>query len=293
MQYRRLGSTDLRVSAVGFGAWQFAGVWGKNFTQAEVDALLSRARELGVNFIDTAECYGKDHLSERLIGNAIAGRRDEWVIATKFGHNPGNALGDENFSPAQVQLQLEESLRALRTDYIDVYQLHSAPDALFANDALWTMLDAQVRAGKVRFLGNSIGLPNQAGQVEQSARYGIRVVQTIYNAVRPAAQTHVLPVAEAQDLGVVARVPLASGFLAGGYRPGHSFAQDDVRSWRPQEGLDREIERALDFLRDKPDGIAASTWAIAWCLRQPRVGTVIPGIKSLAQLEENAAAGDL
>ncbi|MDZ7784113.1 MAG: aldo/keto reductase [Halioglobus sp.] len=292
MQYRSLGSTNLSVSAVGIGTWQFSGVWDKSFEQAEVNALFARAGELGVNFIDTAECYG-DHLSEGMIGEAIDGDRERWVIATKFGHNPANDLGDENFGPAQVRKQLEASLRALRTDYIDVYQIHSASDELFDNDALWTMLDEQVNAGKVRYLGNSIGMPNQRWQVEQSARFGIRVIQTIYNAVRPGARRHIFPVAEEQNLGVIARVPLASGFLSGKYRPGHKFPHSDVRSWRPQDGVDREIARALAALEEKPAAMAPSTWAGAWCLQNPRVSTIIPGAKSLTQLEENAAAADV
>lgn len=289
MKYRRLGRTGLEVSVVGLGTWQLSGVWGKQFDQAEVNAMFARARDLGINFVDTAECYG-DHLAERLLGGAIAGERERWIVATKFGHNPANNLGDGNYAPAQVLAQLEASLRALGTDYIDVYQIHSAPDALFDNDELWTMLDAQVRAGKVRWLGNSIGMPHQRGQVERSPGYGISVIQTIYNAVRQVARDHVFPVARAHDLGVIARVPLASGFLCGRYRPGHAFEHDDVRSWRPAEGRDREIARALAFLENKPAEVEAAAWASAWCLGDDIVASVIPGVKSVAQVESNARA---
>ncbi len=293
MKYRRLGKTELSVSVIGIGTWQFAGVWGKRFEQPEVDSILSRARELGINFIDTAECYGYNHLSETFIGNSIVEHRDQWIIATKFGHNHSNDLGNGNYQPAQVLIQLEESLRALRTDYIDVYQLHSGEDALFDNDELWTMLDKQVLAGKVRFLGNSIGLPHLNCQVEKSKEFGISVIQTIYNAVKTKAEETVFPVAEEQDLGVIARVPLASGFLTGKYQPGHVFASDDVRAMRPQQGIDREINAALKVLQEKPADMAAAAWANAWCLKQSRVAAVIPGIKSLAQLETNALAGSL
>lgn len=293
MTYRRLGKTELSVSTVGIGTWQFSGTWGKHFEQPEVNEILSRARELGINFIDTAECYGFEHLSERLIGAAIAGQREQWIVATKFGHNHANDLKEGNFSPDQVLIQLEESLRALQTDYIDVYQLHSATDVLFDNDALWTMLDKQVLAGKVRFLGNSVGLPHMHYQVKRSQDYGVSVIQTIYNAVRKNAENGVLPIAEAQDLGVIARVPLCSGFLSGKYEPGHVFASNDVRSMRPQQGLDQEINAALVALNEKPAGMAPVAWANAWCLKQSRVATVIPGIKSLAQLEANALAGGI
>ncbi len=293
MQYRRLGSTELSVSVVGVGTWQFAGVWGKQFGQGEVDDILSMARELGVNFLDTAECYGHQHLSESLIGNSLGGRRQEWVIATKFGHNPNNDLKEENYTPAQVLLQLEASLRALRTDYIDVYQLHSATNEQFDNDELWTMLGKQVEAGKVRYLGNSVPLPHARYQLPRSSGFGIRVIQVPYNALLTKAEETVLPQAQQQDLGVIARTPLASGFLSGKYQPGHVFDKGDVRSWRPQEGLDREIDRALTALQQRPAGMEPVAWANAWCLRQARVATVIPGIKSVAQLKANALAGDL
>jgi aryl-alcohol dehydrogenase-like predicted oxidoreductase len=293
MQYRRLGKTGLSVSAVGLGTWQFAGVWGKEFDQQEVNGLFSRAGELGINFVDTAECYGQDHLSEQFIGSAIAGQRDKWIIATKFGHNSANKLGDENFQPEQVLIQLEESLRALQTDYIDVYQLHSANNELFDNEELWTMLDKQVQAGKVRYLGNSIGRPNNKYQGNKSRDFGISVIQITYNASKRIAEDSLLPIAEEQDLGVVVRTPLASGFLSGKYQPGHEFKGFDVRAWRPLAGLDNEINAALEALKQKPADMEPTVWANAWCLRQPRVSTVIPGLKSLEQLELNALAGEI
>jgi aryl-alcohol dehydrogenase-like predicted oxidoreductase len=293
MQYRRLGKTELKVSAIGIGTWQLGGGWGLSFSQAEADAIFNRGHELGINFIDTAECYGQ-HVSEELIGNAIASRRSDWILATKFGHNHANGLtGDENYKPAQVLIQLEASLKALKTDYIDLYQLHSGTREQFDNDELWTMLDKQVKAGKVRFLGNSIGNPNMLLQVQKSSDYGISVIQTIYNAVKTKAEETVFPVAIQQDLGVIARVPLASGFLSGKYQPGHIFADNDVRSHRLADGRDAEIAAALEVLKQKPAGMDPATWANAWCLKSAQISTVIPGIKSVEQLEINAKAADL
>lgn len=283
----------MSVSVIGVGTWQLAGVWGKQFEQNEVDDILSAARAVGINFLDTAECYGAGHHSERLVGNSLRGRRDEWIIATKFGHNPNNDLKDENFSPAQVLLQLEESLRALQTDYIDVYQLHSAANEFFDNDELWTMLGKQVEAGKVRYLGNSVPLPNAQYQLPRSSAFGIRVIQVPYNAMLIKAEGSVFPEALRQDLGVIARTPLASGFLSGKYQPGHAFPKGDVRSWRPQEGLDRDIRIALNALQQRPAQMEPVAWANAWCLQQPRVSTVIPGIKSVEQVRANALAGDI
>jgi aryl-alcohol dehydrogenase-like predicted oxidoreductase len=131
MKYRRLGSTELPVSVVGIGTWQFGGEWGRDYTVAEVRDILDRARELGINLLDTAECYG-DHLSERLIGEAIEGRRDEWFIATKFGHRYlGDFERDQLWSADEVLRQLDASLEALRTDHVDLYQFHSGAREAF------------------------------------------------------------------------------------------------------------------------------------------------------------------
>src|ERR1041384_1849357 len=134
MKYRVLGKTGLSVSMVGFGTWQFGGEWGKTFAFEEVEKLLLHAKDKGINFIDTAECYGNG-VSESLIGRALRGQRHEWVIATKCGHQY-NGLFDRTprWSAAEVAEQLEQSLRHLETDYIDLYQLHSPKDDFFDDD---------------------------------------------------------------------------------------------------------------------------------------------------------------
>ena len=119
MQYRRLGNTEMNISVIGLGTWQFGGEWGHDFSQAEVHAIVDAARETGINFIDTAECYG-DHLSERFVGEAIKADRDKWIVATKFGHHFNAFLDrDQVFSVEAVQQQLEDSLKALQIDVID------------------------------------------------------------------------------------------------------------------------------------------------------------------------------
>lgn len=292
MEYRVLGKTGLRVSAVGMGTWQLAGVWNKTFSLSEVRELFGCAAQLGVNFVDTAECYG-DHQAESFIGQCIAGERERWVIATKFGHNVANGLGDENFEPDQVRQQLEASLRALRTDYIDVYQMHSAVNERFNNDALWTMLDKQVQAGKIRFLGNSLLMPQMLNQIKKSGEYGISVLQTTYNAVQTKAGEAALPLASELKLGVIIREPLASGFLSGKYQPGDRFEGLDVRAMRPADVLDKSITSALEALQAKPEDVEPVAWANAWCLRNPAVSTVIPGVKSPEQLMQNVQACEL
>jgi aryl-alcohol dehydrogenase-like predicted oxidoreductase len=182
MRYRKLGSTGLNVSVVGLGTWQFGGEWGHEYNQIEADGILNAAAESGINLIDTAECYG-DRTSEKLIGNYLRSRdRSRWIVATKFGHQYVDFMNrQERFSPKDVLEQLEMSLRALRTDYIDIYQFHSGSDALFLQEDLWSMLRDQQRAGKIRHLGLSILSKGSSIQAQEANRFGIEVLQVYYN----------------------------------------------------------------------------------------------------------------
>src|SRR5271157_558158 len=231
MRYRILGRTGLRVSVIGLGTWQLGGEWGRNFSQTEADAILDRAAELGVNLIDTAECYG-DHLSEQLIGDYLARHeRSRWVVATKFGHHFRGFLDRaDDFSAAGTQRQLEASLRALRLEAIDLYQFHSGADAVFQNDELWAVLAEQKRAGKIRHLGLSILGKGSELQARAARRAGAEVLQVIYNRLDRRPEQLYFPHARRHNLGILARVPLASGLLTGKYRPGAAFAPDDVRA---------------------------------------------------------------
>src|ERR1017187_1527141 len=139
MIYRTLGKTGLRPSVIGLGTWQFGGEWGVNFSQPEVDAILDTAAACGINLIDTAECYGPEHLSEKLIGDYLSRRdRSRWIVATKFGHQFKSFMNrDDDFSIAGVRDQLDASLKALRVETIDLYQFHSGSDKIFQNGELW------------------------------------------------------------------------------------------------------------------------------------------------------------
>ncbi len=297
MKYRKLGKAGIKVSVVGIGTAQFGGEWGKDFEQREVDAMLGRARELGVNLMDTAECYG-NHLSESLIGAAIQGTRAEWVVATKFGHRwVGHLDREGHWSRREVAAQLEASLRALRTDYIDVYQFHSAPEEALRDDALWEELERQKREGKVRHIGVSVGNEEQAGrQVRAAAERGAEVVQVLYNRLSRSAEQWVLPVCRKHHLGVLTRVPLASGFLTGKYRPGDEdrFEEGDIRAIFGTENIRSQLEEVERIEREEvPDGTEMPQWALAWCLQHPAVTSVIPGCKSVGQVESNAGGAEL
>ena len=298
MKYRRLGSTGIKVSVVGVGTWQFGGEWGKQFEQAEVDSMFARAAELGINLIDTAECYG-DHTSEAFVGRATHAHRDQWIIATKFGHKFHKAFErTERVSPDEVRTQLEDSLKALKTDYVDLYQFHSLSDQAFDTDGLWAALNDLKRQGKIRHLGISIGSNRNEYQTGKANDVGAEAIQVVYNRLDLGPEeSKVFELCRQQDLGVLARVPLASGYLSGKYAPDDaaSFAEDDVRGrWHGEEKARKSLEQAEQIKRDEvPDGVDMAQWALAWCLKHPAVTCVIPGCKSVKQVESNAAAADL
>lgn len=295
MKYRRLGKTDLEVSVVGVGTWQFGGEWGMDFSQEEVNSILDKSKEVGINLIDTAECYG-DHLSEQLIGNYLTNnRREDWIVATKFGHHFHSRFERTNhWSAEEVLTQLEDSLRALQTDYIDLYQFHSGSDEYFQNDDLWTMLDKQVKEGKIRHLGISIGSNQNIFQTDKATEVNAKAIQVVYNRLEREPEEEVFPSCERQDLGVLARVPLASGYLSGKYKPGAVFGEQDVRHKHDQEQVARKLRIVEEIRKNEvPEGVDMAQWALAWCLKHPAVTTVIPGCKSPEQVERNASAADL
>ena len=292
MKYRRLGKTGLSVSVVGLGGWQFGGEWGKSFGQDEVDNMLGRAGDLGVNFIDTAECYG-DHLSERLIGNAISGARDKWIISTKFGHQfRGHLDRDSAFDVASVAQQFRRSLEALRTDYIDLLMFHSGNNAQLESQELWSFLHGEVAKGTVRHLGVSLS-GQSPGVVQHQARLasalGANVIQAVYSRLRPESSAEVFPICQREGLGVVARVPLAQGLLAGRIGPDTLFESSDLRSGWTAEHLQTMRDRVERILHDElVPGTDPAQWAIGWCLRHDCVATAIVGCKSVSQVENNA-----
>jgi aryl-alcohol dehydrogenase-like predicted oxidoreductase len=282
------------VSVVGLGTWQFGGEWGKEFEQSEVDAMFDRARDLGMNLIDTAECYG-DHTSERLIGSAINRDRSKWIVATKFGHKFHSYMNRTDTRTVEtVRQELEESLRALRTDYIDLYQYHSWGDDTFFKEDVQAELEKQLAAGKIRHLGNSVAKNDNVKQISASEAKQVEFIQIIYNRLDRTPENTTFPMCIEQDLGVLARVPLASGFLSGKYRPGHRFTEGDVRSGRDQKIVDEKLKEVEQIAREEvPQGTDMATWALAWCLQHAAVTSVIPGVKSVEQVESNARAAEL
>jgi aryl-alcohol dehydrogenase-like predicted oxidoreductase len=295
MRYRILGSTGLRVSAIGLGTWQFGGEWGHAFSQAEADAILGKAAEVGINLIDTAECYG-DRTSESLIGDYLSRHdRSRWIVATKFGHGfKGFMERSEDFSTAGVCRQLEGSLRALRVEAIDLYQFHSGSDSQFLNDELWTTLAAQKQAGKIRHLGISVLGKGSAVQTREARRVGAEALQVIYSRLDRRAEQLYFPQARQDNLGILARVPLAAGLLSGKYRPDATFPSNDRRAALEADRMRAdlvEVERIRET--EVPKGVPMAQWALAWCLKNPAISAVIPGCMNPSQVAANAAAAEL
>jgi myo-inositol catabolism protein IolS len=298
MKYRRLGRSGLEVSVVGIGTYQFGGEWGKDFTQREVDAILGAAEECGINFIDTAECYG-DHLAEQLVGDYLRHNRSRWILATKFGHRfHGFQNRSRCWRPEEVRRQIEDSLRALHTDYIDLLQYHSPSSDELLTSGLADLLELEVQAGKIRHIGISLksDLCRSADtfQVRKAPELNVQVMQILYNRLERTAESGILPLCQELDLGVITRVPLASGLLSGKYERASSFPDNDVRAHRQRTELEdmlRDVERIRQV--ELPEGRFLSSWALAWCLKHPAVSCVIPGCKSVQQVLQNAQTAEL
>ena len=296
MRYRTLGKTGLRPSVIGLGTWQFGGEWGVNFTQDQVDAILDAAAACGINLIDTAECYGPNHLSEQLVGDYLSRRdRSKWIVATKFGHHFNSFMNrDDDFSMAGVQAQLDASLKALQVETIDLYQFHSGADAVFQNQELWNFLAEQKRAGKIRHLGISILQKGSEFQAREAVKFGAEALQVFYNRLDRRPEQLFFPHARENHLGIIGRVPLASGLLTGKYKQGVTFAANDVRSNFDAEKMQRDLAEIARLQKEEvPAGVPMANWAMAWCLQDPLVSAVICGCKNPEQVRANAGAAEL
>ncbi len=297
MRYRALGNSGLDVSEIGFGAWGIGGAAGGHSAYGPTDdresvRALHAALEFGVNFFDTSDLYGMGH-SETIIGQAFTGVRNRVLIATKGGMR--NAAGDQDFSPAYLQKSLEQSLKRLGTDYIDLYQLHSpAVDLLGKDEKLLPFLDSLIRKGKVRVVGISTRSPNEALiAIEQ---YGIRVVQVNLSLLdRRALENGLLARCSELGAGVVARTPLCFGFLTGRYSVKEVQDPLDHRSCWPKEQVERWSGAACLFGDAIHSGgvQTAAQKALRFCLSFPEVSSVIPGMLTVDQVVENKKASEL
>lgn len=294
MKYRTLGKTGLRVSIVGLGTMVHAGHFGPMKDSESLEAI-ETALELGVNFIDTSDAYGAGY-GETLLGNAFKGKRDKIVIATKGGNvMVGPNRGKRIFEPDYISRVMDESLRRLQTDYIDLYQLHNPTVEVIERGAVWEVLERAKKAGKIRHYGVSINSMEEGTAAVKDGR--AETIQVEYNLLAQEPAETFFPAAQQANIGVIARVPLKRGILTGKLKQSDEqrFQGEDVRARSFKgEAFAQELAKAeqLKFLAHGPVQSLGQA-AIAFCIAHPAVSVVIPGARNAEQMRENASAADI
>lgn len=301
MEYRQLGRTDMRISTISFGAWAIGGTWG-TVKDDESLAALHRAIDLGVNFIDTADVYGDGH-SERLIARLRKERPSERIyVATKAGRRLQQQVASE-YNRKNLTAWVERSMKNLNVDAIDLLQLHCPASEVYDMPEVFGILDDLVREGKLRFYGVSVETVDEA--LRAIRHPNVQSVQIIFNMFRFKPADEFFLAAQQHQVGILARVPLASGMLTGKLTPQTQFEQDDHRAFnREGQSFDRgetfsgvPYEAGLDAVealkKIKPADLSMTQFALRWILMFEAVTCAIPGAKRPDQVEQNVSAGEL
>lgn len=300
MKYRELGRTGYSVSAISFGAWAIGGSWGK-VDDKESYAALNRAIDLGVNFFDTADVYGDGH-SEKLLAKLRKERKEEIIIATKVGRrlNPHAA---EGYTKRNLTKFVERSLRNLKTEALDLVQLHCPPTSVFYMPDVFDALDGMMKAGKIRYYGASVERVEEALKAIEYPN--VQTIQIVFNIFRQRPADLFFREAQRKQVGILARLPLSSGMLSGKITKTTKFAPDDHRLFnREGESFDKgetfsgfefgEQLKAVEKLRKLvPAEMTMAQFALRWILMFNAVTCAIPGAKRVTQVEENVAAAEL
>jgi aryl-alcohol dehydrogenase-like predicted oxidoreductase len=300
VEERVLGRTNRAVSVIGLGTWQLGADWGA-VDDADALAVLDAAVESGITFLDTADVYG-DGRSERLIGQFLASNPGlRLTVATKMGRRV--AQDPDLYTLANFRAWTDRSRANLGVDRLDLVQLHCPPTAVYSTEAIYNGLATLVAEQRVAAYGVSVETCDQA--LAAIARPHIASVQIILNAFRRKPLEQVLPAAQAAGVGIIARVPLASGLLSGRYAHDTSFAADDHRTYNRHgeafdagetfSGVDFDtgVDAAREFATLVPPGVQPAVAALRWVIQQPGVSTVIPGARNGQQARQNAAAAEL
>jgi aryl-alcohol dehydrogenase-like predicted oxidoreductase len=299
MEYRELGRTGWKISAVGFGAWAIGGTWGP-VDDAESLKALHYALDLGVNFFDTADVYGNGR-SERLMARLRKERKEPFYIATKAGRrlDPHVAGG---YNRLNLTSFVERSLHNLDTDALDLLQLHCPPTEVYYMPEVFGVLDDLVKQGKLRYYGVSVEKVEEALKAIEYPN--VQSVQIIFNIFRQRPAELFFPEAIRRKVGILARVPLSSGMLTGKMRADTTFAQDDHRKFNRQgeafdrgetfSGVDYQVGlQAVEELRSLvPEGMSMAQFALKWILMFGAITTTIPGAKRPDQVEDNTRSAD-
>lgn len=294
MKYNQLGNTDIFISELSFGTWALGGDWGE-INEHEVKKALNVAIDKGVNFFDTADVYGGGR-SERLIGEVLKHRNEDIYIATKFGRRDDFA-DLKNYQYEKVKSYCEDSLRNLGREVIDLYQIHCPSSEVLHNLEVFDVLERLKQEGKIRYYGVSVETDEQAKFViENTASSSLQI---IFNMMRQKPLKQTIPLAQVNNVGILARVPLVSGILSGKYTKKHVFPQNDHRNYNADGQAFNvgetfggipfqtavELVEGLLWTAEKREILANA--ALKWILQQNGVTTVIPGFKNIKQVNQN------
>ncbi|MGL1886084.1 MAG: aldo/keto reductase [Reichenbachiella sp.] len=297
MNFRKLGKTGFDISEVSLGTWQVGGEWGSGFDHRLASNILSEAIDRGVNFIDTADVYENGE-SEIAVGRAVKNADKRIYVATKCGRNI-NPHVNEGYTPQVLRSYVEDSLRRMDLECIDLIQLHCPPNQVFYRSEIFEEFDKLKQEGKILNLGVSVEKVEEG--IKALEFENVTTVQLIYNMFRQRPQDKFFELAKAKDVGVIVRVPLASGLLTGKFHRGSSFTTDDHRNFnRNGEMFDKgetfagiPFEKGLDAVEELKalfPGKKLTQMAIKWILRKPEVSCIIPGSSNTDQLVSNLSA---
>jgi aryl-alcohol dehydrogenase-like predicted oxidoreductase len=303
MKYRQMPRTDLQLSEVGFGVWTVATTWWGKIPEEQRVALLENAVELGINFFDTADTYGEGY-GEEILAKVLGHRRHDLVIATKFGYDfydqltprVGHQERPQKFEPDFIRFACEQSLRRLRTDYIDIYQLHNPRISAIENDDVFETLEQLKQEGKIRYYGSALG-PDigwfEEGEASMKERH-VHSLQIIYSILEQEPARDFFPIAKEHEVGLLSRVPHASEALTERYTEPPTFGEGDHRSHRRAEWLGEALRKVeqVQFLAGEDVGRTLSQAAIQFCLYQPTIVSVLPNFTNLDELRDYTAAVD-
>ncbi|WP_210488866.1 aldo/keto reductase [Rufibacter aurantiacus] len=301
MNYRVLGKTGFNVSEVSLGTWQVGGRWGEPFNEQTAEAIIHSAIDAGVNFIDTADVYS-DGLSEAAVAKVVKSRSEEVFIATKCGRQIQPHVS-EGYTPESITRYVEGSLRNMNLDTLDLIQLHCPPTQVYTRPEIFETFDRLKEQGKIRNLGVSVELVDEALMAMRFPN--VTTVQVIFNMFRLKPIEQLFPAAQKNNVGLIVRVPLASGLLSGKMSHQTTFNSQDHRAFnRNGEAFDKgetfsgvDFDLGLEAVEELkklfPGEEPLAAWALRWVLMFPEVSTVIPGASRPEQVTSNLAAAAL
>lgn len=301
MKYRQLGKSGIKVSEIGFGAWSIAlNWWGKEIQEDEAKNMLKKAYDLGINFFETSDMYGKGK-SERLIGEVFKDMRNEIVISTKYGYDFENVeqIGHnelpQKFEPTFTENALKNSLKRLQTNYVDVYGLHNPKLRHIRDDTIFQVLDKKIEEGKIKTcqvaLGPAIGWTQEG--MEAMNRKNISAVQTVYNILEQTPGNELINNGEKKDVGILVRVPDASGLLTGKVNADTKISEKDHRKERTREWRKSAMEK-IEQMRPiaERNGLNITELAIKFILSKKGVASILPTVVSIEEIEMFSAMSD-